>query len=339
MKKLRIKIGDAVPFIAFIVIFLFFAAASRGKMFSTYNLMLLVDQSMVTILLGCGMLFVVAQGSIDLSVGVNLALSGVTATYAANIAGAWAFVPAALLVGAIVGVFNGIVVSKGKVSSFMLTISMLIGVRGIVNFIQESLMKSTGNGSQKLPDSLLPLGSNTLRAPLFIVIVLVMAYLFEFTKLGRYGKAIGENETAAKNVGVPVALMKILAFGISGLLAGVGSVFTVSKYGATNQTMGVFMEMQVAMAIFLGGVLVTGGAGAKIYKVILGSLSITLIVNGLAIIGKSDSDISQTVEGLLLLAILFITIIVNTRSARSRASRKAGANGPDGVGPGDITSP
>jgi ribose transport system permease protein len=328
MKKPHIKLGDAVPFIAFIVIFLFFSVASHGNMFSTYNLMLLVDQSMVTILLGCGMLFVVAQGSIDLSVGVNLALSGVTATYVSNIAGAWAFVPAALLTGAIVGVFNGIVVSRGKVSSFMLTISMLIGVRGVVNFIQESLMKSTGNGSQKLPDSLAPLGSNTLRAPIFILIVLAMAYLFEFTKLGRYGKAIGENEMAAKNVGVPVTLMKILAFGISGLLAGAGSVFTVSKYGATNQTMGVFMEMQVAMAIFLGGVLVTGGASAKIYKVVLGSMSITLIINGLAIIGKSGSDISQTVEGLLLLAILFITIIVNSRSALRKSSRKTPADDP-----------
>ncbi|MDR2356971.1 MAG: ABC transporter permease [Oscillospiraceae bacterium] len=334
-RQQRVKLGDAVPFIAFVVIFLFFAVASRGKMFSSYNLMLLVDQSMVTILLGCGMLFVVAQGSIDLSVGVNLALSGVAATYAANIAGAWAFIPTAMLVGAIVGVFNGVVVSKGKVSSFMLTISMLIGVRGIVNFIQESLMKTTGNGSQKLPDSLLPLGSNTLRAPVFIVIVLVMAYLFEFTKLGRYGKAIGENERSAGNVGVPVTLMKILAFGISGLLAGVGGVFTVSKYGATNQTMGQFMEMQVAMAIFLGGVLVTGGAGAKIYKVVLGSLSITLIVNGLAIIGKSDSDISQTVEGILLLAILFITILVNSRATRRRASRKATVDGISGADSAD----
>ncbi|MDR2664649.1 MAG: ABC transporter permease [Oscillospiraceae bacterium] len=325
MKKLRINPGDAVPFVAFIAIFVFFTFASDRKMFSPYNLMLLVDQSMVTILLGCGMLFVVAQGGIDLSVGVNLALCGVSATYAANIVGAWAFVPVALLVGTAVGVFNGLVVSRGKVSSFMLTIAMLIGLRGIVNFIQENLMRSTGNGSQKLPESLAPLGSNALRAPIFVVIVLVMAYLFEFTKLGKYGKAIGENETAAKNVGVPVTLMKVLAFGISGLLAGIGSVFTVSKYGATNQTMGVFMEMQVAMAIFLGGVLVTGGASAKIYKVVLGSVSITLIVNGLAIIGKSNSDISQTVEGILLLAILFITIIVSSRSALRRAARKTDA--------------
>ncbi len=312
MKKFKIKAGTLVPFIALIVIFTFFAIASKGKTFAPDNLLRLVDQSAITILLGLGMLFVVAQGSIDLSVGVNLALSGVIGTYVANIVGGWAFIPACLIVGLVIGVFNGVMVARFKVNSFMLTISMLIGVRGIVNFIQESLMKTTGFGSQNLPQSMLFLGDSTVRLIIFIVVLALMAYLFEFTKLGRYGKAIGENETVAKNVGIPVTLMKILAFSISGILAGLGGVFTVAQLGSTNQTMGVFREMQTAMSVFLGGVLVTGGASAKIYKVVLGSISITLIVNGLAIIGKAESHISQTVEGFILLIILFVTIIVNS---------------------------
>jgi ribose transport system permease protein len=305
--------GDIVPFAAFAVIFLFFSIASNGRMFTPYNLKLLLNQSLVTIVLGCGALFVVAQGSIDFSVGVNLALSAVVSTYVANAVGAWAFIPTALLVGLVIGLFNGIVVSKFKVSSFMLTISMLIGVRGIVNYIQEGLMKATGNGAQKIPDAMLVIGNDAVRLPLFGLVLIVIVYLFEFTRLGRYCKAIGENETAARFVGVPVTPVKIAAFGLSGLLAGVGSVFSVTSLGSTNQTMGVFQEMQVAMAIFLGGVLVTGGASAKVYKVVLGSLSITLIVNGLAVIGKAESHISQSVEGFLLLVILFVTIIANNR--------------------------
>lgn len=322
MKKLRIKIGDIVPFIALIVIFTFFAVASDGKTIAPDNLLRLLDQSIITILLGLGMLFVVAQGSIDLSVGVNLALSGVIGTYAANIVGGWAFIPVSLLVGLIVGVFNGIMVARFKVNSFMLTISMLIGIRGIVNFIQENLMKATGYGSQKLPESMLFLGNSGVRLVIFIIVLAVMAYLFEYTKLGRYGKAIGENETVAKNVGVPVTLMKILAFSISGILAGLGGVVSVAKLGSTNQTMGVFQEMQTAMSLFLGGVLVTGGASAKIYKVVLGSISITLIVNGLAVIGKAESHISQSVEGVILLVILFFTIIANIGGIKRFARRR-----------------
>jgi ribose transport system permease protein len=71
------------------------------------------------------------------------------------------------------------------------------------------------------------------------------------------------------------------------------------------------------MAIFLGGVLVTGGNSAKIYKVLLGSFSITIIVNGLALIGLAESQYSQTVEGLLLLLILFMTILASRKSERT----------------------
>lgn len=322
MKKIRIKAGDVVPFVALIVIFTFFAIASGGKTVAPDNLLRLLDQSMIIMLLGCGMLFVVAQGSIDLSVGVNLALSGVVGTYIANIVGGWAFIPACLLVGLVIGIFNGVMVAKFKVSSFMLTISMLIGVRGVVNFIQESLMKSTGFGSQYMPQSMLFLGDSNVRLAIFLVVLALMIYLFEFTKLGRYGKAIGENETAAKNVGVPVSLIKILAFSISGLMAGLGGIFSVAQLGSTNQTMGSFREMQTAMAIFLGGVLVTGGASAKMYKVVLGSISITLIVNGLGIIGKAESHISQSVQGIILLVILFLTVVMNAGGVRRFFRRK-----------------
>ena len=85
-------------------------------MLSAYNLKLIIEQSMITIIVGCGVLFVVAQGSIDLSVGVNLALSGVIATWLANATGMPVLlIPAALVVGTIVGLINGVIVSKFKV--------------------------------------------------------------------------------------------------------------------------------------------------------------------------------------------------------------------------------
>lgn len=324
MKKLNIRLSDIVPFMAFIVIFAFFSIASQGRMLSAYNLKLLLNQSMVTIVLGLGMLFVVAQGSIDLSVGVNLALSGVVATYVSNAAGSAAlFIPVALLVGLLVGLLNGFIVSVCKVPSFMTTIAMLIGLRGIINYIQSHIH------TQYVPEAMRILNRDFVRIPVFLVLVVIVAYVFEFTKVGRYGKAIGENETAAKFVGVPVKKMKILAFGISGLMAGVGSVFTVTSAGGTSMTMGVFMEMQVAMAIFLGGVLVTGGASAKVYKALLGSFSITIIVSGLAIIGKAESHISESVQGVLLLAILFVTILANNKAGK-RASRDVEADSTEG---------
>lgn len=316
MKRKKIDIQDIVPFAAFIVIFLFFTIASGGKMFSPYNLSLLVDQSVLTIVVGCGVLFVVAQGSIDLSVGVNLALSGVVATWAANAVSPVLLIPVALLVGLIIGIFNGIVVSRFKVPSFMLTIAMLIGLRGIVNYIQTII------GAESIPESMAVLNQPYVRYTAFVVLVAVAVYVFEFTKVGKYSKAIGENETTAKSVGVPVSLMKVVAFAISGLAVGFGTLFSLASVGGTSMQMGVFFEMKVAMAIFLGGVLVTGGSSAKLYKVLLGSFSITMIVNGLALIGLSATQYSQTIEGILLLLILFVTILASKKGRGGKAPQE-----------------
>ena len=315
MKNLikKIKISDLVPFIAFVVLFLFFSIASNGRMLSSYSLKLLLEESILTIVAGCGVLFVVAQGSIDLSVGVNLALSGVIGMYVATATGiGWLMIPVAIVVGLILGLINGIVVAKCKVPSFTLSIAMLISVRGIVNYIQTII------GVQYIPESMRLLTNSGVKIGAFIVIAIIIAYIFEFTRLGRYSQAIGENETTAKFVGVPVTKTKIAVFALSGLMAGVGAIFSIASVGGTSMQMGVFLEMKVAMAIFFGGVLVTGGTSAKFYKIILGSLSITLIVNGLSLIGMSDSQITESVEGILLLLILFVTIVTNKRKKSSK---------------------
>ena len=303
-----IHFSDVIPFIAFIAIFTYFSIASGGIMLSAFNMKLIFSQSMTTILIGSGVMFVVAQGSVDLSVGVNLALSGVIGTHLAMLTGSpILFIPIILIVATAVGCLNGVIVSKFKVDSFMVTLAMLIGVRGIVNFIQTKV------GSERIPESMAFFKDDTFRIIAFIAIFAIIIYVFEFTRLGKYSKAIGENEVTARFVGIPVGLVKILAFTIAGLMAGVGSIFTLTNLNSTSQTMGVFVEIQVAMAIYFGGVLVTGGISAKMYKLVLGALSITTITNGLAIIGKSDTQITESVQGILLLTILFVTILATNR--------------------------
>ena len=318
-RLIKLDFQDVVPIVAFLVIFLFFTIASynsrTGKfmMLTGINISTVLEQTMQTIIVASGALFVVAQGSIDMSVGVNLALSGVIGTWAAYATGVpWLMIPMCLVVGLIVGIFNGVVVSKFKVSSFMVTIALLIGIRGLVNYIQ------TFTDVQRLPEGLAVLGSSTVRTVLFFIILVVMAYLFEFTKVGRYSRAIGENETAAKFVGIPVDKFKIKAFALSGLMAGMGSIFSVATIGSTSMQMGQFLEMRVIMAIFLGGVLVTGGTSAKFYKILLGSFSIQIIIKGLALMNKSDSHISQSVQGILLLLILFLSAFAGSRRKKKK---------------------
>ncbi len=306
MMKNRFKAADIIPFISFIIIFVFFTIASKGAMLSAFNLSIILDQSMITIIVGCGVLFVIAQGSTDMTIGVNLGLSGVLAVHVGLISGnPWLMLPLAVIFGTIVGVINGFLVAKCKVPSFMLSIAELIGIRGLINYIQTVIQ------AEYITNEMRVLNNSAVKIPMFIAIVVIMIYIFEFTKIGRYSRAIGENETTARFVGVPVDKIKIIAFALSGLCAGYASILAVAQINGTNMQMGVFLEMKTVMAIFFGGVLVTGGASAKSYKVFLGALSIQIIINGLGLIGKSATQIQQSVEGVLLLLVLFITMLAS----------------------------
>lgn len=311
-KRFHITLGDIVPVIAFVIIFAVFAILSKGKLVNSYNMKLLIDQSIQVILLASGMVFVIAQGSIDLSVGVNLGLSAVLGNTVALATGIdWLMFPTAILVGTLVGVLNGFLVAKMKVPSFMVSIAMLMGIRGLVSFI------FTKADQKQIPESLKDLNTASVKFTVFIIILIIIFYLLECSRIGRYSKAIGENEETARNVGVPIVKMKWIVFIISGFMAGVAACFSLVMVGGTTPQMGSFAEMKTAMAIFFGGILVTGGHSAKFYKFILGSISITLIVVGLSLIGYSATEYQETIEGVLLLAILLITILANKRKQKA----------------------
>ena len=177
----RIRLSDLVPFIAFVVLLVFFSVATKGKMLSEYSLKKLIEQSILTIIAASGVLFVVAQGSIDLTVGVNVAFSGVVGMHLAHVTGAgWLMIPVSVALGLLVGLINGFLVSKCHVPSFTLSIAMLIGLRGVVNFIQTKI------GVEYVPASMTFITGSTVRILAFFVILILMCYLFEFTPVGRY---------------------------------------------------------------------------------------------------------------------------------------------------------
>jgi len=303
MRKNKIALDKFVPFVSLVMMFLLFSVLTGGSMLSGYNLSALFDQTVVLIIACCGTIFVSAQGSVDLSVGVTCAFAAVIGDLAYRVTGSGILmILVAILMGIGMGLLNGFLVSKCKVPSFMATLAILIGLRGIVNYIQSVV--SIDNAD----DLILSLQKTYIKLPLLMLIVGVLWYLFEYTKLGRYCKAIGENELATRHIGIPVVKTKIIAFVISGITAAIASIFLVARLGGTSTTMGVFFEMKVMTAIYVGGVFVSGGATARLYKAIIGAFVVTIIENGLKIMGFASSEVSEVVEGLFLMIILFLTL-------------------------------
>ena len=319
MKKANFEIAKFIPFISFALIFAVFYVASGGKNIELFNLSAILDQTIVVIIGGIGTIFVVALGSVDMTIGITMALSGIVSSIVAQQSGVpILIIPCALIIGTGMGLLTGTIVSRFKVPSFMATLAILIGMRGVINYIQ------TNSGLNYFPPSLKWLNNFGVKLAIVAILVAIMMYIFESTKLGKYSKAIGENETAAKYVGVPVMKVRIISYALSGLTASIASIFTMASLGGTSTTMGVFYELQVMIAIFLGGVLVTGGTTAKTYKLLIGAFTITIIENGLILSGFSSSEVSEAVKGVLLMLILFFTIYFNddTRKRFKLTSQK-----------------
>ena len=135
-RQLRLPMNVVISLSVMIVLFVFFTIFSRGKTLQGNNLLALVDQSTLLLLAGCGTIFIVAQGGSDLSIGTTLAMATVLAGTVYNVTGNYhLLLPIVLVVCVIFGLLNGFLVAVCKVPSFMTTIAMLIGVRGLVNFI------------------------------------------------------------------------------------------------------------------------------------------------------------------------------------------------------------
>ncbi len=313
MMKQKFDINKAVPFISLLAILLVFAMLTQGNMFSAFNLKTLVDQAVILLVLSSGAIFVIALGCSDLSVGVVSAMCALTGDIVYQTTGnAFLMIVVAIAIGIGFGAMNGVINAKFKVPSFMETLAVLIGLRGIINFIQSKVGVTAAGPAE------LVLQKQWAKILVLIIILFVSWFLLERTSFGRNAKAIGENEVVAKYVGKSVNKIKILCFMLSGLTASLAGFFIIARSGGTSTTMGTFYEMRTLIAIYVGGVLVRGGSTASTYKMIIGCFVITIIENGLKIMGLGSSEVSELIEGILLMVILFITIHTEGRIGKLR---------------------
>lgn len=302
------------PFVGLIVIIVIFSVINQGNMWSATNLLTVISIMIPLCLGGGGMVFVAAQGSTDLSMGSLVALCGTIAGIASMTLGFWAFIVISIAVGIGVGVLNGVIVSKCRVSSLMVTLAMLIALRALVAFIT--------NGQVFFVDQqILMLNRMEIKLPIFLGVIALMWYLFEYTKIGYFSRCMGENQTVGKFAGISVAKYQILSFALSGAMAGMIGIFTVGNIGGISPTMGNFLELQVMIAMFVGGVPVTGGAGSRFYKVVVGALMLAFLQNGLTV-SRVSAEMSELIQGIILICVVFFGLFVRRKYIQRQIARE-----------------
>lgn len=307
-KKFSFNINTWLPILIFVLILVIFSIATGGSLLSARNLLNIFNQSVATIIAALGMLFVAAMGGTDITTGVVVALAGCFGLIGAQVSGnSFVFIIISILIGIGSGLLLGFVNAKRKVNSFMASLALMMAWRAIVNLV-------LSNKAYYLPDNLYVLDNTAFKVVALVIMVLVIIYIWKFTRFGNYVRGIGENEVAMKYAGVNVDRIKIAAFMMSGLMAAIAGIFTVARLGGTSNTMGTGFEMKVMMALFISGIPVQGGEGSKVYKLLFGAPTIIMLENGLVLCGL-DAGVTQLVRGLVLLGAVCLTSQLAKRMA------------------------
>jgi ribose transport system permease protein len=294
---------DAGGLIVLLVLFGALTLAS-DEFLTGNNLGNLARQVAIFGIIAVGQLLVILTAGIDLSVGSVLGLTGcVSAELLVHGWPAILAIAVALLVGVALGSFNGVLVAFAKLPPFIVTLGMLGIARGVV------LVLTNASTVQPLPSSFGDIANgNFLGLPnllwIFVVVVLIAAFVLRRTVFGRYVYAVGSNPESARLAGVPVVAVLVAVYAISGLLAAVGGVLFTSRLDAGIPTAGTGYELNAIAACVIGGASLFGAKGGA-FGAAAGALIVGTLNNGGNLLAVNAFYLQIIIGALILIAVFF----------------------------------
>jgi ribose transport system permease protein len=277
------RLQRLLPFLTLIVLFVALTIATPHFL-TQMNLTSVARQTAVINLMALGMTLVIITGGIDLSVGSILAIAGLFGSMAIKNGEPMA-VAIAIGIGAgcLCGLLNGVIITQFRINPFIVTLGTMEAYRGF------ALVISKGLPVHDLPDSFSFLGDgNLLGIPFSLWILALCAVLMHFvlenTKLGRYAFAIGSNRSAAHYAGVPINFHLTAVYAIAGMLTGLAGIIEASRLMTGQPTAGQGYELQAIAAVVIGGGSLQGGEGS-VAGTLIGAFIIGLLSNGSDLLG------------------------------------------------------
>jgi ribose transport system permease protein len=277
------------------------------------NLLNIVQQTSINAIVAAGMTFVIISGGIDLSVGSILALSGVVLGWVLmwNQPPMLTGVVAALAVGTLCGLINGVLISIGRLPAFIATLGMMSVARGA------ALMFTEGRPISGFEEQYRWIATGSIGFVPMPVIVMVVVYavahfVLTRTTFGRYVYAIGGNEEATRLSGVSVRFHKTAVYCVSGLMSGVAAIVLTARLNSAQPIAGMMYELDAIAATVIGGTSLLGGQGS-LGGTLVGALIMGVLRNGLNLLGVS-SFLQQIVIGVVIV----VAVLVDTTLKRHR---------------------
>ena len=273
---------------------------------SPQNFANIMRQITVNVILACGMTMVIILGGIDLSVGSIIAVSGCLCCGLITNVGmpSVAAIPLSILAGTLVGVFNGVIISRTTIPPFIVTLATMNIGRGFARIytkattilVDDELFTFIGSG--KL------FGNIPIHFVYMIVVIIISALILNRTRLGRNIYAVGDNEQAESYSGINSKKVTLTVFIIMGFFAACAGILSSARTFSGQFNVGEGAEMDAISAVVLGGTSMTGGVG-YLSGTIIGCIVIGVLNNGMNILGI-DSSWQYVVKGVVVLIAVFI---------------------------------
>jgi ribose transport system permease protein len=308
---------------AFMVVLIAFFSLKNPQFWSQSVMENVLNDWSPLVLIAIGQTLVVISGGIDLSVGANIAMSGVVGALLMRkltLGGQGANttmllgVLVAMAVGATVGCLNALLINKAKLVPFVATLATLSVCKGF------AVVWTKGGPVGDSPTNTIPLtlsryGPFSIAMLVVFVVVALAAVALHLTRFGRYTFAIGSSPFAARVAGVNVQRHLMKVYMISGALAGLAGIVYYLRLQSGSPSTGIGRELDSVAAVVIGGVFLTGGVG-RIMGATLGTLVLSTVASGLVIIGV-PANYRDVVVGVL---IALAGVVLGLRKAAGKAS-------------------
>lgn len=309
------KLGSQKFIVLLVVIGLMIIFSVAAPSFRKYTTIVdLINKSYFVILMAIGVTFPLITGGVDLSIGTGLVCYALAGGYLVINKGwpVWAGMLVAVLFGCLVGLLNGILIAVMDLPPFLATLCTCMMTRGLGSICAHNFgisWPSSGEGSWfrsifkiVVDKKVIPLGFIWV-----ILLVVIMAFILNHTKIGRYTFAIGSNKEATRLSGVNVRKYHVIAYVLSGLFAGLAAIAYAATFPTVQPGTGAGFELEAIGGAIIGGVSASGGVGS-IEGTLLGVLVICILKTGLPFVGL-QANWQQIITGAVLIGAVLIDII------------------------------
>lgn len=314
VKYFKDNIGIIIALLA-MCLFLIIFPTTRSTFLTQKNVFNILRQNASNLFLATGMTMVIILGGIDLSVGSVIALSGCVAAGCVVNLGLPEIVgfAAAIGIGALVGMANGLVICKTNIPPFIVTLASMNITKGIALVYTQGAPIRCMTDAFKFPGAGY-VGPIPTPVILMLIIFVIAVLLVNRTHFGRHIYAVGGNAQAASFSGINVSKVKFWVHTFTGIMAGIAGVVVASRLYSGQPTAGDGAEMDAIAAVVVGGTSMSGGSG-RLGGTLIGVLIIGVLNNGLNLMGV-DSNWQYIVKGFVILLAVYVDFIRNRKAGR-----------------------